>query len=198
MCGLFAFTGPGAPDPVILTDAARVAAARGPHGHGWATQPDRMMHYAPGLLWPEDLAAVRQPRLIGHCRLATRGNYADPAGLQPCHTDGHLVAHNGTIRDHHTLDATASTDTIALTNLYAAHRTNGHDPVRSLVTSVKQADARRWALLVLDHTGHLMAWRSTLPLWRLEHPTGIYYSSRTFHADAVPLPDNTLRLEPPA
>lgn len=198
MCGLFAFTGPGAPDPDILTTAARLAAARGPHGHGWATQPDQVTHHGPGTLDPADLATITQPRVIGHGRLATRGDHTDPAGLQPCHTDGHLIAHNGTIRNHHTLHRDAATDTLALTHLYADYRRIGVSPPDALVTAMSKADTPAWALLVLDSTGYLLAWRRDLPLWRLDHPTGIYYASRAFHPDAEQLPNDTFRTETPA
>jgi len=56
MCGLFAYTGPAAPDPDQLEAAAAAAAARGPHGHGWAT--DDQAHHALGSLDPHTVRGV--------------------------------------------------------------------------------------------------------------------------------------------
>lgn len=197
MCGLFAFTGPAAPDPAVLVAAATAAASRGPHGYGWATQPDRMLHYGPDLLDPAELATVTQPRIIGHCRLATSGDYRDRAGLQPAHARGHFLAHNGTIRNPAELDADAPTDSWALASLYGRLRDEGADPVSALVRATQAADTDTWALLVLDYDGHLLAWRhGRLPLWRLEHPTGVYYASRAFHPDAVAVANETMHMEP--
>lgn len=194
MCGLFAYTGPARPDHALLAAAATAAAARGPHGHGWATHPGQIVHRAHGPMNTDRLAHVDAPRIVGHARLATRGDYRDPAGLQPAHADGHYLAHNGTIRNHTELDPTAATDTLALVHAYARHRAH-HGPQAALRAALEDADTPAWALLVLDATGTLLAWRHDLPLWRLNHPTGRYYASRRFHPDAEPLADDDLSAE---
>src|SRR5690606_20713738 len=127
VCGLFAFTGTH-PDPTLLTAAAQGAAARGPHGHGWTTHPDQHVHRALGPMDPARAATLTAPRILGHARLATRGDYRDPNALQPCHVDGHYLAHNGTIRNWTSLDPDAPSDSVALTRLYAHHRASGAGP----------------------------------------------------------------------
>ncbi|RZF02955.1 class II glutamine amidotransferase [Streptomyces albidoflavus] len=196
MCGLFAFTGT-APDPALLTAAAQGAAARGPHGHGWATQPDTQLHHAHGPLDTSHVAALTAPRIIGHARLATRGDYRDTAGLQPCRADGHLVAHNGTIRNWTDLTPDAPSDSVALARTYASHRATGDGPATALRAALDACDTPAWALLVLDATGTLLAWRRGLPLWRLDHPTGVYYASRRFAPDATELAPDALTVETP-
>jgi asparagine synthetase B (glutamine-hydrolysing) len=196
MCGLFAFTGTH-PDPTVLTDAATAAAARGPHGHGWATHPDPIIHRAPGPLDPTHLADLDAPRIIGHARLATRGDYRNTAGIQPCTADGHLITHNGTIRNWETLDPHAPSDSAALATTYAARRKTGDGPATALRAALEHADTPAWALLVLDATGALLAWRRGLPLWRLDHPTGVYYASRRFHPDAAELATDALTVDTP-
>ncbi|MFE7965390.1 hypothetical protein ACFU0X_20540 [Streptomyces cellulosae] len=194
MCGLFAFTGTH-PDPTLLTAAAQGAAARGPHGHGWTTHPDTATHHAPGPMDTTRVAALTAPRILGHARLATRGDYRDLAGLQPCHADGHHIAHNGTIRNWTDLDPDAPSDSVALTRLYARHRAAGAGPATALRATLDACDTPAWALLVLDATGVLLAWRNQLPLWRYDHPTGVYYSSRRFTDDATELAPNALTVE---
>ncbi|WP_329368771.1 hypothetical protein OG896_24660 [Streptomyces sp. NBC_00669] len=194
MCGLFAYRGPGAPDPDLLVAAARAAAARGPHGHGWAI-PGAPAHRALGPLDPEQLRPVTAAAVIGHARLATRGDSRDLAGVQPAEAGGHLVAHNGTIRNHTSWDPDAASDTVALARAYAAHRAPTTGPPQALSAALAPAVTRAWALLVLDAQGPLVAWRHDLPLWHLAHTTGTYFASRRFHPDARPLPDNTLHLE---
>lgn len=194
MCGLFAYRGPAAPDPDLLVAAARAASARGPHGHGWAT-PDAPPHRALGPLDPEQLRTVTARAVIGHARLATRGNPRDLAGVQPAEAGGHLVAHNGTIRNHTDLDPDAPSDTVALARAYAAHRTPQVGPIEALRAALAPADTPAWALLVLDAEGPLVAWRRGLPLWRLFHDTGVYFASRRFHPDATLMPDHVISLE---
>jgi hypothetical protein len=194
VCGLFAYRGPAAPDPDLLVAAARAASARGPHGHGWAT-PTGPVHRAHGPLDAEQLRPVTAAAVIGHARLATRGDSRDLAGVQPAEADGHLFAHNGTIRNHTTWAPDVASDTVALAAEYAAHRTPTIGPPEALGAAMAPADTPAWALLVLDAEGPLVAWRHGLPLWRLDHTTGVYFASRRFHPDARPLPDNTMHLE---
>lgn len=62
---------------------------------------------------------------------------------------------------------------------------------------IEAADQKAWALVIVDHTGELVAHRHTLPLYRLTHPTGIYLSSvRCAGADEIPA--DTIMREAPA
>ena len=194
MCGLFAFTGPADPDPALLTAAATAAAARGPHGHGWSTT-DTVLH-ALGTLNIDAIAALRGPRILGHARLATTGDYRDPTALQPIRVAGHQLAHNGTLRNYRDVLPDYGSDTVALAHVYAQLREQSHSPADALTTAMKMFDTPAWALLVLDADGTLLGWRHQLPLWRAEAPTGVYFASRTFGAGATQLPDDTLIQEP--
>jgi len=199
VCGIFAYTGPAAPDPAVLADAATGAAQRGPHGHGWAGHRVTP-HYALGPLSVADTAAITGPRVIGHARLATTGAHDDPDGLQPISVCGHLVAHNGVITNPHELAGAPphGTDSRALAHAYAHHRSRGAPPVAALAFALVPARHDTWAVVVLDASGVLVAHRHGLPLWQATHPTGAYLSSRplaTVPAMLVP-PDQTLVLQP--
>lgn len=179
MCGIFAFTGPTGPDPAVLAEAAQGAAQRGPHGHGWAG-PGTTPHRRLGPMDTATLAGITGPQVVGHARLATIGAYNDPDALQPVTRDGHWVVHNGTVTNYRDLSPGARTDTAAVADVYAHHRRHGTPPDTALELAVKQARHHAWVMVVLDVTGVLVAHRHGLPLWRADHSTGTYLSSRPF------------------
>lgn len=201
MCGIFAFTGPGPPDPDTLAAAADGAAQRGPHGHGWVTSDtpgDLEARYRLGSLSTGRgaLAAVKTvtaARIVGHARLATASDGADPDALQPVVVDGHAFAHNGHV---YNLDAltgslgglannpifdpddpanlpSVATDSCALARMYAVLR-RSTDPAGALTDLVRVADQNAWAIVVLDRTGGLYTHRYYHPLywWRVTEPAG--------------------------
>lgn len=196
MCGIFAYTGGGAPDPGILAAVAAGAGQRGPHGHGWAGH-GVTPHYRLGPLRAADTAVVTGPRVLGHARLATTSSPADRAGLQPIAVDGHLVAHNGTITNPADLWPGAGTDSVALAHAYARHRAAGVPPTAALTAVIGRARHTAWAIVVLDATGELVAHRAGLPLWVTHHRTGLYLSSRPI-PDAHPLPAGVAHTAPAA
>lgn len=191
MCGIFAFTGPAAPDPDLLALVAAGAAQRGPHGHGWAGH-GVTPHYRLGPLSPADTAGIAGPRVLGHARLATTSSPADLTGLQPIRVDGHLVAHNGTITNPVDLWPGPGTDSVALAHAYAHARRAGLHPVAALDTVLARARHHAWAIVVLDANGLLVAHRHGLPLWRVTHPSGIYLSSCPLPIAAELAPDTTI------
>ncbi|MFZ4266590.1 class II glutamine amidotransferase [Streptomyces arboris] len=195
MCGLFAYTGPADPDPDQLQAAAAAAAARGPHGHGWATSGHA--HHALGPLAPRDVRTIQARAVIGHARLATVGDYRDPAQLQPLTADGHQLAHNGTVHNWPALAPHATTDSAVLASRYAHARTRGLAPAAALATVLEGAQTDSWALVVLDADGTLLHWRQRLPIWAHRDPTGLYLASRRHHPDARPTRPDTIHEEGP-
>lgn len=192
MCGVFAYTGLCPPDRRILHAAVTAAARRGPHAHGWSGA-GIATHHGHGPL-PVDRAVdavSRSPRLIGHARLATVGSHDDLSGAQPITIDGHLVVHNGTIRNARTLDPDSSTDTIAFTRAYASHRSQGLAPDAALDKTLTLCDHLAWAVLILDADGTLLTHRHRLPVYRRIDLAGTYLSSGPFAAAALLAPDVT-------
>jgi asparagine synthetase B (glutamine-hydrolysing) len=197
VCGIFAFTGPDAPDPDVLAEAAAGAAQRGPHGYGWAGT-GLPAYRRPGRMDIDAVRVLRAPRIIGHARLASYGAAHDNlAGLQPVHADGHLLAHNGNAYNAAELDPAALTDSAALAAVYARHRRlGGLPPAEALKTLIAEADQRAWAIVILDATGVLVAHLHGLPLWRYDNGTGTYLSSRPFRR-AIQIPADAAYCEEP-
>jgi glutamine phosphoribosylpyrophosphate amidotransferase len=198
MCGIFAFTGPSSPDPVLLGEAAGEAARRGPHGYGWAYPVpfSRPFVYRRLGALNGDLAkitALTATAVIGHARLATQGAMCtDPAGLQPVEADGHLLAHNGNVYNPQELAGPGyATDSAALAEQYAALRYGGLPPDDALAAAFGKAATPASAVAVLDSSGVLIAVRRRLPLWMYQDETGCYLSSRPF-SSAVMLPEETI------
>lgn len=189
MCGIFAFTGPARPDPLLLTAAAVEAARRGPHGHGWVIRDPAgalSSHHQLGALNGDLdlLARVTGTAVLGHARLATFGAHDDTGVFQPVISDGHAIAHNGNVYNAATLAAWAPTDTHALAAAYAAVRASGLPARAALDYIVAHADQRAWAIVILDADGTLLAHRHYHPLYIVQAAEGTYLSSRPFHPDS--------------
>jgi predicted glutamine amidotransferase len=198
MCGIFAYSGAAAPNPDLLTAAAAEAARRGPHGYGWGyQQPDgspyvyRQLGTLNGDL--KLITALRSTAIVGHARLATQGAMCtDRSGLQPITAGGHLLTHNGNIYNPGELAPPGfATDSAALAARYAAHRTAGLPPAAALTQTLTSAVTPASAVVVLDASGALTAWRRKLPLYLHEHERGRYVSSRPFAAARL-LPEETV------
>ncbi|ONK13230.1 hypothetical protein [Streptomyces sp. MP131-18] len=195
MCGIFAYTGRRAPDVELLTEAARYAARRGPHAHGWAG-PDTPPHRALGPLDPEDCRKITGRAVLGHARMATVGPPTLVDGIQPIDADGHLIAYNGTVTNPGDLaPELCPTDTIAVARAYARHRASGEGTRAALSAVLEVARARSWALVILDRTGQVLTHRHRLPLFRCTTTDGIYLSSGRFTPEATPTPENTITQE---
>jgi predicted glutamine amidotransferase len=200
MCGIFGYHGPNGPDPTLFGSIALEAGRRGPHGFGWAARhPDlggsRLSgEHRPGTL-SGHLADINRmvagaSTVLGHCRLATVGDWQDAGQLQPILSSGHAVAHNGVIDNPDDLEPGAATDSIALARAYARLRYDAVSPYTALDKLMGTAQARSWAVVVLDSNGRLYAHRHYHPLWRLITGGGIYLSSRRFHPDCDLLPED--------
>lgn len=188
MCGIFAaFPGTGARvAPELVQKAAFVAGRRGPHGHGWVNADGITRDL--GYLDVEDVPA--HGWIIGHARLATDGMPRDESGLQPVTVDGHVIVHNGVIVNWRELDARAPTDSWAFGSFYAHLRRSGRDHVSAFKEALRVAEIRTGALLVLDSSGHLMAWRAHLPLWAFKRDGVLYLGSAMFDVACISLTEN--------
>lgn len=102
MCGIFGFSGP-AVQPITLERSAFEAARRGPHSWGiaWTDERRRVVRGSGRITEsPEALVPCHQARaLIGHCRLATSGDYRNLADAQPMLVADVALVHNGIVRD---------------------------------------------------------------------------------------------------
>lgn len=191
MCGVFAFAGDVHADDEILSQAARAAFFRGPHGHGWAS--DSGVHRTLGV--PGTMGLPSTPRwIVGHARLATFGMPRDESGLQPVTVDGHTLAHNGNVYnwrdlvDQFELDDPA-TDSWALGGVYAHHRALGMNPGAALSRTLRLCQMKAGAIVIRDASGALVAWRRRLPIHIFSCAAGTYLSSGRFHG-ARPLPED--------
>ncbi|WP_128381259.1 class II glutamine amidotransferase [Streptomyces cavernae] len=198
MCGIFAYTGHGAPDRELLTAITRAAATRGPHAHGWTT--GETTHRALGPMDPDAAVTACQDahQCLGHARLATFGRYDDEDAVQPVTVDGHHVAFNGNIYNPVEVHpGTWPADTHHLAHAYAAERTHGHSPHRALERALAPARMNAWAVVILDASGALVTYRQGLPLFTYRAEGGLYLASRHFHPDASELAPNTLTVDTP-
>lgn len=174
MCGVFAYAGTRPPTRSQLDDAVRLAARRGPHGHGWATEEG--VHRQLGVL--DDPGRVPAARwVIGHSRLATYGMPRDESGLQPVTVNGHVLVHNGNVTNWQDLDPTAATDSWALGAVYADNRALGMHPRQALSTTLAACHTKAGAIVIRDASGPLVAWRRRLPLHALYTSAGVFLSS---------------------
>lgn len=198
MCGIFAYTGHGAPDREVLNAITQAAATRGPHAHGW-TDGETTYH----ALGPMDPVAAAKDcqdavRCLGHARLATFGRYDDIDAVQPVAVDGHHVAFNGNIYNPAEVHpGTWPADTHHLAHAYAEERAHGHDPARALERALAPARMNTWAVVVLDVTGALVAYRHGLPLFTYRTDNGLYLASRRFHPDASELAPDAFTVDTP-
>lgn len=199
MCGIYGYLGRDPeidPDPALLR-AVAAAARRGPHGWGWATPFERVAslgRFSPDL----DLPTVDH-WIIGHSRLATVGDPNDIDALQPVKQEGHVLAHNGNIRNWRDLSSQARTDSYAVLDLYARMRNTtgipnitGLPPEIVLKTILAHADHDAHAMILRDADGTWMLTRHHLPLYLLEAASGAYVSSVCFHQDAVLIPEHQI------
>ena len=112
MCGLFAFFG-NTPDDVVdlraLKEIACVTERRGPHSFGFAyvDSYDRLRHYKQTGRISDHLHAmdrlVDAHVVIGHCRWATQGDYANNLNNHPFSVDGGWLVHNGRVDNYQEL-----------------------------------------------------------------------------------------------
>lgn len=183
MCGLVAYVGDVQPSPRLLELAARGAAARGPHAHGWAIH-GQPTHYGEGRLVPASVP--RANKLIAHSRLGSYGGLT-PAAIQPITVDGHRFAHNGNAPDVYADHPDAASDSYAMALVYAAYRLDGHSPENALGFILPRL-CDPYAVLVLDSGGTMLASRHDQPLNYLRMPGGVYVSSGDLGRGSYPLP----------
>lgn len=177
MCGIFSFTGPGEPDPVLYNELGRLAGRRGPHGHGWYTVEDGLFR-APGPL--QEVPKNVYGGIIGHSRLSTMGDYGD-AGIQPVLTKGaDVVVHNGNVYNWTLLDPKAATDSFAIGALYSQNRDEGMAPVLALQDVIDRCEVTASAIVLWDRIGDVLMWRRKLPIFGYADPSGLYLSSGQF------------------
>lgn len=197
MCGIFAYTGDGAPDRELLTAITRAAATRGPHAHGWTAGDQTHRALGPMDAAAAALACQDASRCLGHARLATFGRYDDEDAIQPITVNGHHVAFNGNIYNPGDVyPGEWPADTHHLAHAYARHRAE-HPPGAALSLALRQADMDAGAVVVLDSSGTLVYFRHRLPLFTYRTGSGFYLASRRFHPDAEAVPENTYVREEP-
>src|SRR5918996_1174721 len=141
MSGIVAYTGTRPAAPVILTEAARGAASKGPHGHGWVTDNDgahRTLGPWNSHLFTDTTTGARW--LLGHSRLATNGRHRDTTALQPLEHNGHWGVHNGNVYNAHDLWPDAPVDSAALIKVYADHRAHDLPPRYAMDATVEAAN----------------------------------------------------------
>jgi len=207
MCGLFGWCGPaGSLDPARIVAAARMAATRGPHAHGWAALhdgdpvPDLFRSLGP---WDteaerkltEVIAAGTVTAIVGHCRLATVSAFSvrDERDVQPLRSSTMTLVHNGNVDVPET---------------YRTRMVTGNDSEAILTaclrpTPIGLGDAldrlnlvqKPHALLAMPDLGGLIASRYKLPLFI--HRTDGILCSRPIDGEASALPaERIVHLKP--
>lgn len=199
MCGIWAVAG-GDLQLSPLQEAAEGAYRRGPHAHGWTTvnEPGITSHRVLGPGGDCDGCAALIPgmvtarRAIGHSRLATFGDPRDERAIQPLHSGGHALVHNGNVYNWADLDPKAVSDSAALVSGYAYHRQDA-GPMKALQYVINEAKQNAWAIAVLDWDGTLVVHRHRLPLYLnqdLIH--GSAYLSSAPIRDGLLIPEDTI------
>ena len=191
MCGLYGFQRrAGAPDPVLLRELAALAAQRGPHAHGYATQGRRQVALGPAR--PAELSTPVDS-LIGHTRLANSGRHDDLSAAQPLQAGRLFIAHNGTVPgaalyvERLNLKPQTGNDSEVLALLLArATNLSGVAATLDLLTPGVPL-----ALLVLEPGGAVIAARRGHPLHVSRREEGTYFCSLPF-AGSEALPDSTV------
>ncbi|MED3982393.1 hypothetical protein [Priestia megaterium] len=174
MCGIFGFIGKK-PNLHLLEEIAGLASTRGVHG--WGIAGEKRFVKGKGKL--EDHLHVlydfgEEPFIIGHCRLATFGNYNGV--VQPLRSERHTFAHNGNVYNyqylanyiHYTMKTDCDSEVIgALLDVGYSLR------------KVSQLLNQPYAILATTKKG-MSAIRKGLPLFVSEREEGTYFCSRAF------------------
>ena len=180
MCGVFGFDGVRPVDVGAFAEVARLAARRGPHAAGIAWIADERVEILRAAepwekLEKRALAAVAgATRAIGHCRLATAGDYSDPADAQPLPVWDGAVAHNGNVYNWREL---AAEHGLVL-------RTRCDSEVIGLLTRARPLPEALALVDVASPAAVLALWpdrfevaRRGHPLYAWSRPEGTYYCS---------------------
>lgn len=182
MCGLFGFEGER-PDRGRLALVARLASRRGPHAMGVAWEQAGLGVKVERMIAPDGIALARMlarvedsPRIIGHYRLATSGDWREPGNNQPIQVAGVAVAHNGNIPEWRERAVGIPMSTECDSELIA-HWIS--DPRKRLQHQLNQAMKRvraPHAVLAL-RAGELASSHEALPLYFWHCPEGVYFCS---------------------
>ncbi len=183
MCGLFGFDGT-APDRAALELVAELASRRGPHAGGFAWEAGGAIAVErraepwskwAAQLWPRAGAA---PRIVGHFRLATSGDWRRAEDAQPVTAGDLALAHNGNVErwreraaaDGHELTTNCDSELVAR---WMAADTG------PLADRLANAAARLRAkhVLLAVRPGEVASVRQGLPLFVWRRPEGVYYCS---------------------
>ena len=174
MCGIFGFIG-SKPDLSLLKEIGELASTRGVHG--WGVASESRFEFGDGKLEQKiDIldSFKDESWLIGHCRLATFGNY--DGVVQPLRSKRHTFAHNGNVYNypylanyiHYTMKTDCDSEIIgALLDVGYSLR------------KVSQLLNQPYAILTTTKKG-MSAIRKRLPLFVSEREEGTYFCSRAF------------------
>lgn len=180
MCGLFGFVGTE-PNMRLLSEIANLASTRGVHG--WGIAGKSRIKKGEGKL--EDQLNVlyhfqQEPYIIGHCRLATFGNYTRIT--QPLVFPYEVVAHNGNVYSFKELAKQLNYEmkTDCDSEIIGAMLQKGY----SLQEIASHIDSP-YAILIRTPQG-MFAIRKGLPLFMSRRPEGVYLCSRKFE-NSTPL-----------
>lgn len=214
---IFAYSGPG-PDSHYLFPAITGAAPQGPFeflghrgGQGWgmliapAGQPPTLHRALSPLSDAADQVlsscAGIDGVVLGHSQVIV-----EPSGvltrahmpqLQPVltanlPTDAALV-YDGSLANPDDFWPAAPTAAQALARAYAVRRAN-NIPAGQAFEQMMEAAQHRTGVLAAVDGGRLYAYRHQLPLYVVEHPTGVYLSSSGFASAAHLLPEDQLHV----
>lgn len=158
---------------------ALLAARRGPQAHGWAAQTGA--HRAPGHVRTRIRDLPTRGPLIGHCRLATDGDWRDAANNQPFTADDGRtwIAHNGYVPDHEAIARSAGWRLRTRNDSELLAHVAASAPTIEEALAYVEAVLRDVPYAVLLLRGGRIGYAADgLPLFRLDRPEGAYLCSR--------------------
>lgn len=151
MCGLAGTVGPAFPELMAL------AAQRGPHCYGVAR--DGALQVIAGGRYRAHRSTLGRGVALGHCRMASDGQYYDMFRAQPLVLHGLCIAHNGVIRE---FDTSTQSDTRTLLERLGAASGGLDERLESVMATLDPST--RYAIALTDWDTVLLA-RRGLPLY---------------------------------
>lgn len=184
MCGLFGFKGKY-PDMKLLKHIGFLASTRGGHSFGFVWKEGNKLsgNWQEGSL-ENHLGSLNRFKnykgpIVGHCRLATTGNYADTKSSQPLIYKNLVIAHNGNVynwkeifkaykwRSRFNIDSEAFIPSLLYNNL-------------DIFRSLEEIQDSPMALSVLTERRLILVSRGQPLYLKEETNDNIYYCSRRF------------------